>query len=108
MSAVRALVSVARTARPGDVLDVRATLQHPMETGQRVDGQGRVIPRDIVRRFEASYVGQGVFAADLYAAIAANPYIAFSFRVAGPGTLELIWRGDRGFEHREQVSIALS
>jgi sulfur-oxidizing protein SoxZ len=108
MNPVRALINVPRTAKAGDILDVRATLAHPMETGQRVDERGRLIPRDIVRRFEARFAGELVFAADIHAAIAANPYLAFSFRVERAGTLELLWQGDRAFEHRERIAIAMT
>jgi sulfur-oxidizing protein SoxZ len=49
-----------------------------MESGFRVGAEGRRLPRDIVRRFECQLDGELVFAADLFPAIAANPYLEFS------------------------------
>ena len=66
-----------------------------METGYRVDADGRVLPRDIVRRFECRYDGELVFGADLFPAIAANPYLAFSALAVDSGTLVFLGRRPR-------------
>ena len=52
-----------------------------METGHRVDAKGAVIPRDIINRFVCTYNGEEVFSADLFPAIAANPFLAFTLSV---------------------------
>lgn len=106
--ATRALVTVPRSARRGDIVEVRLLVQHPMETGYRTGNEGQPLPRDLVRRVECSFDGAAVFAADLHAAVAANPYLAFTLRIDGPGMLEVTWQGDNGFVHRERVAIALS
>ena len=105
---VRALVQVPRSVRRGDVVEVRATLAHPMETGYRRDSDGRLLPRDIVRRLEVRLAGELVFAADLHPAIAANPFVAFPLRVQAGGPLELRWTGDRGFVHTETVALQVT
>ncbi len=101
----RALVHVPPAIRAGQPFELRLLVQHPMETGFRADGGGGVLARNIVRRVEARLDGEPVFAADLHPAIAANPLLAFWLRVDAPGTLEVAWRGDRGFEHRERVAL---
>ncbi len=104
----RALVHLPRDLRRGQPFEVRCTLQHPMETGYRRDSDGRLLPRDIVRRFEARFGDETVFAADLHPAIAANPYLAFWLRLDEPGPLQLRWSGDGGFEHLETVALDLA
>jgi sulfur-oxidizing protein SoxZ len=99
--ATRALVNVPAVLRRGEVFEVRTTLAHPMETGYRRDGDGRMLPRDIVRRMEARLDGELVFAADLHPAIAANPYVAFPLLLQAGGRLQIRWTGDKGFEHTE-------
>ena len=106
--ATRALVTVPRSARRGDIVDVRLLVQHPMETGYRTASDGQPLARDLIRRVECRFDGEPVFAADLHAAIAANPYLAFTLRVDAPGTLEVTWQGDNGFAHRELVGIAVA
>ena len=67
--ATRALVNLPKDIRRGDVVEVRTAIAHPMETGYRQDAEGRMLPRDIVRRLEARLDGELVFAADLNRAI---------------------------------------
>lgn len=102
---VRALVHAPAQAARGSVVEIRASIAHPMETGYRRGGDGEMLPRDLVRRVEAHFDGQPVMQAELHAAISANPYIAFWLRVTGSGTLVLRWSGDRGFAHEERVAI---
>ncbi len=106
--ATRALVSLPKTIRRGEVFEVRTTLAHPMETGYRRDSDGRMLPRDIVRRMEVRHAGELVFAADLHPAIAANPYVAFWLLLPDSGTLEIRWTGDRGFAHTETVPLVIA
>ncbi len=102
---VRALIHGLDNLRRGQPGEIRTTLGHPMENGLRHDGFGNVVPRSIVTRFECRLDGQLVFAADLYSAIAANPYLAFWLRADGPGSLSFAWTGDWDFVYRETRQI---
>jgi sulfur-oxidizing protein SoxZ len=99
--ATRALVFLPPAVLRGSVVEIRTTLQHPMETGHRRDAAGVLQPRDIATRFECRLDGVRVFAADLFPAVAANPYLAFPLRADRGGTLQFLWEGDRGFRHEE-------
>jgi len=106
--AVRALLNVPASARMGEVIEIRATVQHPMETGFRVGSEGQMLARDLVRRVEARFEGELVFAADLQPSIAANPYLAFFMRCTASGTLKVSWQGDKGFVHSESATISVA
>lgn len=108
MASIRAVVTLPAVLRAGEAFEVRATVAHAMETGYRNDDAGTRLPRDLVRRFECRLDGELVFAADLFAAVSANPYVAFWMQVAGGGELALTWRGDNGFEHREVRMLRLA
>jgi len=63
-----------------------------METGYRLRQQGAVIPRDIISRFTCAYNGdEEVFRAELFPAISANPFIAFSTLATESGELVFSW-----------------
>ncbi len=104
----RALLTVPKTARRGEVIEVRALIAHPMETGYRPGADGQTLPRDLIRRFTCRYDGEVVFAAELYAAVAANPYVAFTTVATASGTLEFVWEGDNGFAQTERAAIAVA
>jgi sulfur-oxidizing protein SoxZ len=104
----RALVHMQATARRGEVIEIRALIGHPMETGYRPGADGRVLERDIIRRFTCRYNGEIVFAAELHQAISANPYIAFHTVATESGSLEFKWEGDRGFIQAETMPITVT
>lgn len=104
----RTLIQVPASARKGDVIEVRVTIAHPMETGYRPGADGRVLPRDIVRRFSCRYNGDLVFSADLFPAIAANPYLSFHLLAGDSGTLEFEWQGDNGFAQVERRTLQVT
>jgi sulfur-oxidizing protein SoxZ len=104
----RTLIHVPQGAKRGEPIEIRATIAHPMETGLRQDGDGRPVPQDLIRRFSCHYNGEPVFEAELFMAIAANPYIAFHTLAQDSGTLRLAWSGDNGFTHTETVAITVA
>ena len=65
------------------MIEIRTLIQHPMETGYRPGPNGRMLPRDIIRRFTCAYDGEVVFSAELHPAIAANPFIVVHDRGHG-------------------------
>ena len=104
----RALINMPRTARKGEVIEIRTLIAHIMESGYRSDAEGHVVPADIIRRFTARYDDEVVFSAELFPAIASNPYLAFSTTATASGTLSFTWEGDRGFLQTESVSLTVT
>ena len=79
-----------------------------METGYRPGADGQTLPRDLIRRFTCRYEGEVVFSAELYAAVAANPYLAFTTVATTSGKLEFAWEGDHGFAQTESVTLTVA
>ncbi|MCG2593720.1 thiosulfate oxidation carrier complex protein SoxZ [Ramlibacter sp. XY19] len=104
----RTLIQVPSTATRGQAIELRVLIAHPMETGYRPGADGRVLPRDILRRFACRYNGETVFTAEFYPAIAANPYLAFHTLATESGTLEFEWTGDNGFAQVERRTLQVT
>ncbi|MFZ9322285.1 MAG: thiosulfate oxidation carrier complex protein SoxZ, partial [Hylemonella sp.] len=85
------IIKVPATARRGEIIEVRATIAHPMETGFRPGDDGRVLPRDIIQHFSCHYNNELIFSAELFSALAANPLIAFHTIATETGTLRFQW-----------------
>ena len=94
-----------KEAKKGDLVEVKALVQHVMETGQRKDAQGQTIPRKILNKFTCTVAGKQVFAADFETAVSANPYIQFKFRAEESGQVVLSWTDDDGSTIVGQDSI---
>ena len=80
----------------GDVIEVKTLITHVMETGNRHDKNGKLIPRDIINSFVAKFGDRQVFRAEFGPGISANPYLSFQMRVPGPGVFEFAWTDDHG------------
>ncbi|HEY4069175.1 MAG TPA: thiosulfate oxidation carrier complex protein SoxZ [Burkholderiaceae bacterium] len=108
----RALVTMPKTAARGEVLEIRTLIAHPMETGYRAGMDGAILPRNIIRRFSCRYFDGHddmlVFSAELFPAIAANPFIAFSTVATASGVLRFEWSGDNGFVQAESVELTVT
>ena len=103
----RAIVSMPKTAKPGEVIEIKTLAQHVMETGFRRTQLGVLIPRNIIRTFVCLYDGEEVFRADLHPAIAANPALTFTTVATRTGTLEFKWTGDQGYSLTETARITV-
>jgi sulfur-oxidizing protein SoxZ len=79
-----------------------------MESGQRHDDDGKIIPRKIINRFVCAWNGEEVFSADLFPAIAANPLLAFTAIATASGTVSLTWVDDDGAVQTELVPISVA
>ena len=103
-----ARIQVPRQAKRGEVIVIRIAIQHPMETGYRVDDTGRPIPKNVVNQLVCRYNGAEIFRAEMGSGVAANPYLEF-FTVAGAsGELVFDWVDDAGQTGSERVALLVS
>ena len=61
MAKVKPRVRIPKTASAGEVITIKTLISHPMESGQRKDKEGNVIPRRIINKFPCEFNGQVVF-----------------------------------------------
>ena len=101
-------VKVPKTASAGEVVTIKTLISHNMESGQRKDKDGNLIPRQIINKFTAEFNGQPVFSADMHGAISANPYMEFSAKVNESGTFKFTWVDDDGSVYEADSEITVS
>ncbi|NBC19847.1 MAG: thiosulfate oxidation carrier complex protein SoxZ [Alphaproteobacteria bacterium] len=106
MASIR--LSVPDTAAKGEVIEIKALIRHPMESGFRRDSRGETIPRDIITRFECEYDGQTVFAADFHPSVSANPFLTFYTTATVSGTLTFRWTDQTGRTWSESAEIRVT
>ena len=100
-------VKIPEKVKKGEVIEIKTLISHPMETGQRKDADGKVIPRMIINKVVCRYNGEEVFAAELAPAISANPYLSFFTQATATGKLEFEWTDDAGktYTHVAQLTV---
>jgi sulfur-oxidizing protein SoxZ len=97
-----------KTAKRGDIIDIKTLINHPMETGYRRDDMGQAIARDIFKTLAVSYNGTEIFRAEMFPGTAANPFIAFTTVATETGTLVFTWTDEKGATHVEKAQITVN
>jgi sulfur-oxidizing protein SoxZ len=99
------LINAPKSAKKGEVIELKALVLHPMETGFRPGANGRLIPRNIIERFSATWNGVEIFSMEFSPAISANPFVSFFAVATESGKIGFRWTGDEGFAIEESVAI---
>jgi sulfur-oxidizing protein SoxZ len=89
-----------RAKMEGDAADVKVLMSHPMETGQRKNEKGELVPVHFIQSVIATHNGKTVLDAQWSQAIARNPFLGFRVKGAKPGDkITISWvdtTGDKG------------
>ena len=105
MASAKPRVKVPKSAAAGEVITIKTLISHKMESGQRKDKDGNVIPRSIINKFTCEFNGQPVFTCDLEPTISANPFFEFSAKVTESGTFKFTWNDDDGSVYETSADI---
>jgi len=101
-------IKLPKEAKKGEVIQIKTLVSHIMESGQRKDKDGNVIPRKIINKFTCEFNGKPVFSAAIEPAVAANPYMQFNAKVDESGTFKFTWTDDDGTvtTAEEKITVA--
>lgn len=101
-------VRVPTQAKPGELIEIKTLISHEMESGQRKDASGKIVPRKIINTFTAQFNGKTVFEAEWNPAISANPYQSFFYKASESGELVFLWKDDDGsvYESKHKLTVA--
>ena len=95
-----------RASVVGDSAEVRVLMSHEMETGQRKDAQGKVIPAWFIQNVVVAHNGKPVLNAQWGPAIAKNPFVSFKFKGGAKGDkIEITWVDNRGEKRTDETVI---
>ena len=107
-SGVKPRVKVPKKAAAGDTITIKTLISHKMESGQRRDDDGNIIPRSIINRFTCDFNGENVMEVAMEPAISTNPFFEFQATVPESGTFVFTWYDDDGDVYTEEKEIAVS
>jgi sulfur-oxidizing protein SoxZ len=96
-----------RANQLGDATEVKVLMSHEMETGQRKDAQGNVIPAWFIQHVDVTCAGRNVLSAQWGTAIAKNPFLSFKFKGAAKGDKVTVkWVDTKGDTRTDEAVIA--
>lgn len=98
-----------RATLKGDVADVRILIMHPMETGQRKNAQGNLIPAHFITNVSVTHNGKTVLNADWSQAVSRNPFLGLRVKGASVGDkIAVTWVDNKGDKRTDEVAVSTS
>ena len=95
-----------RAAARDGVVNVKVLMSHEMETGQRKDAAGNIVPAHYIRSVSATYQGKTVLSAQWGPAVSKNPYLEFSFKGGQKGDKVIVtWEDNKGDKRTDEATI---
>ena len=96
-----------RAQAQGDKTSVRVLVAHEMESGQRKDAAGKVVPAWFIQSIHATWKGKTVMSAQWGTAVSKNPFIQFSFNGGKAGEKIVVsWIDNHGDKRSDEATIA--
>jgi sulfur-oxidizing protein SoxZ len=95
-----------RAQAAGANATVRVLMSHEMETGQRKDAGGKIIPAWHITEVTATHNGKQVLAAEWGPAVAKNPFLQFTVKGAKAGDkIAIAWKDNRGDTRTDEAVV---
>ncbi|MDE2615122.1 MAG: thiosulfate oxidation carrier complex protein SoxZ [Burkholderiales bacterium] len=96
-----------RAQAQGDKTTVRVLMSHEMETGQRKDAAGKVIPAWFIQEVSATHNGKPVMSAQWGPSVAKNPFLQFTLKGAKAGDkIAISWKDNRGDTRSDEATVS--
>ncbi len=91
----------------GEITDLRILMQHPMETGQRKDEKGQILPMHFIQTFSVLHNGKLLIDGQLNTSVSKNPLFTFKARGIKPGDkISVNWTDNTGGKRQDEITIS--
>jgi len=87
--------------------DIRVLMTHPMETGQRKDAEGNLVPTHFIQTITVQLNGKTVVDCQASQGVSRNP--VFSFRIKGGARgdkVTVAWQDNKGDSNSIDAAVA--
>jgi len=96
-----------RAQASGDKATVRVLMSHEMESGQRKDAAGKLVPAWHITEVSAALNGKPVLAAEWGPAVSKNPFLQFVIKGAKAGDkVAVSWKDNKGDSRTDEVTVS--
>ena len=96
-----------RAVQAGDVTEVKVLIKHDMETGQRKDASGALVPAHFIQTVTVTHAGKTVMSAEWGPAVSKNPFMQFVVKGAAKGDkIAISWKDNKGDTRRDEATVS--
>ena len=103
-----ARIRVPARIQQGDIIQVHAIVQHPMDTGFFRSADGEPIPAYFIKDVTVVYAGQQVARFRWTSGISRDPVVTFTLIADREGPLTIRWIDNKGAVFEQTAPIAFS
>ena len=96
-----------RAQAAGGNATVRVLMSHEMETGQRKDAAGKIIPAWHITEVTAALNGKTVMTAEWARTVAKKPFLQFTVKGAKAGDkIAITWKDTKGDTRTDEATVS--
>ncbi|ODV14239.1 MAG: thiosulfate oxidation carrier complex protein SoxZ [Rubrivivax sp. SCN 70-15] len=96
-----------RAQAAGDKTTVRVLMAHEMETGQRKDAAGKIIPAWYIQEVTAQLNGKTVMTAQWGPSVSKNPFLQFTIKGGKAGDkVSISWLDNHGDKRTDETTVS--
>src|SRR6195256_6799229 len=96
-----------RATLQGDVADVRILMRHPMETGQRKDAKGEIVPVHFIQSVVVTHNGNTVVDAQWSQGVSRDPFLGLRVKGAKAGDkIVVTWSDNKGDKRTDETTVS--
>ena len=96
-----------RATLQGDTADVRILMRHPMETGQRKDSKGEIVPVHFIQSVVVTHNARTVLDAQWSQAVSRDPFLGLRVKGAKVGDkITVTWTDNKGDKRTDEATVS--
>ena len=96
-----------RAQATGDKATVRVLMAHEMESGQRKDSAGNLVPAWFISEVSATLNGKVLMTAEWGPAVSKNPFLQFTIKGAKAGDkVGVSWKDSKGESRSDEATVS--
>lgn len=96
-----------RAQASGDKATVRVLMSHNMESGQRKDSSGKLIPAHFINEVSATLNDKTVMTAEWGPSVSKNPFMQFFVKGAKAGDkVAITWKDNKGESRTDTATVS--
>ncbi|QWD30959.1 thiosulfate oxidation carrier complex protein SoxZ [Polynucleobacter paneuropaeus] len=95
-----------RATEKDGIVDVKILMKHDMESGQRKDASGKLIPAWFINMLNVKAQGKDVFNAEFGSGVSKDPFLNFKYKGSKGDKLVVNWIDTKGDKRTDEATVS--
>jgi sulfur-oxidizing protein SoxZ len=95
-----------RAAEKDGIVDVKILMKHDMESGQRKDASGKMIPAWFINMLNVKAQGKDIFNAEFGPGVSKDPFLNFKYKGSKGDKLVVSWIDTKGDKRTDEATVS--